>query len=168
MQSELMALFGFNAEDLAANKSGRLSPRQREVFLRDDLGFYITLVVISIAALVGAVALVPIARDPLTRSPLLVWVSIAMLVVLAAWLLSTLFPRRAYPVENVRGTARLEKVLILQGATEEEHIWSHELIVKGIVFHIGDEAFRLIHEGDVYVIYCTKHLRHILSIDHIT
>jgi hypothetical protein len=169
MQSELMALFGFDEEDLAANKNGVLSPKQRALFQRDNLGFYISLVVMSIAALAGAVALIPIAQNPETLTPNMVWSGIAALVLLSIWLIVTLLTgiRKRYSFEKVRGAARLEKVLILRGETEAADIWSHEFIVNRVTFHIGGSAFQLLREGDVYLIYYARHLKHILSIDHI-
>ena len=68
-------------------------------------------------------------------------------------------------VEKARGPAQLERVLIVLGETETTDIWSHELIVNHITFHVIEAAFEILQEGDVYAIYYAKHLRQILSVE---
>ncbi len=168
MQPDLMARFGFDEEDLAANKSGSLSTTQKQLFQRDNRGFYISLVFLSIAALVGAAELVPIALHPATRLPILTWGGVIALVLLAIGLIGSLFTQMNYRVEKVRGPAHLEKVLILRGETEALDIWSHEFIVNQLTFHVVETTFQVLRQGDVYAVYYAKHLRQILSVEHIT
>ena len=54
-------------------------------------------------------------------------------------------------------------MLIVRGETEATDIWSHELIVNHITFHVIEAAFEILQEGDVYAIYYAKHLRQIIE-----
>jgi hypothetical protein len=151
----LAEAFGFDAEDLAHNRRGEFSPRQRATERKDAAGCRRSagIAVLLAAGLVGAAIAL--------RSELLggfaVPAGVFGLVALLAFVLS--FTKSTLKIAAVRGPAKLTMDRT-RGAPK------HVLIVQGTYFEIPHSAYSQIEEGASYAVYYVPHQRaQVLSVE---
>lgn len=179
---ELQKFFGFDAADLSANRSGRLSKKQETKLLEAERGanqFFrwggISLVLLALGISLG---LLNEARKVNWED--LVGITPALCVV---WSICGLFAYGAFKlagskfdnsVQNVEGKVnfvKVEKQVSSASSSGPRHrtVQQYELRVEKIAFEdVREELLNLIEEGDKYAFYYTKDTKDILSCEFIS
>ena len=180
--AKLQKFLGFDEADLATNRSGRLTPGQKEKLdaqLKAYKGSYLNrglIVVVALVIFVGAFLAVFLSRMPAEISgmisPRMVVGPIGIIIVLVI-----LFMRGNKTVniavkkaEGPVNIVRVEKEVIdhARGAGKNQifrkKIQVYEMRVGSVKFdNVSEELPNLIQQGDEYVFYYTSHPFRILS-----
>ncbi len=157
--SDLERLFGFDAEDLAANQNGALSPRQARYYRDLDISSNRFLLLAGVGLLAGAFFLlrraVPaVLAGPADEEPILQLVCGGGLIVIAAWFVRGTFTRMNYTILSAEGPARLIETARSPGpgASHQDAVY-HELALGDATFRIERDAFLKLEEGRPYRAY---------------
>ena len=187
--SELRKFFEFNAGDLAANRSGQLSPRQKTKLESDEKGadqiivgagiFFIIVALIIIYFVAGGVIRKLLSGTDLASGDMLT-------LVLGGGLPTLLFGFFAYgafkigfskldkSVQHVQGKVnfvKVEKQVPSSTSSVSSHrtVEQYELRVGKVAFeNVDEELLNMIEEGDTYAFYYTKQTKQILSCEFIS
>ena len=163
-QARLMKALGFTADDLAANREGRLSPRFIEQYKRE--GSWRSLLP-PLLVFTVVVLFLPIGicyndwGKPLSSGSLFIPAIFG-----AVWLIGSLgviSTRRTIfrdvhhgKVEKVEGTAHLER-------RDDGEGYSYHLIVQGRLFGVSNEVYQAFTDGENYAVFYLPYSNKILS-----
>ena len=185
---ELRNFFDFDESDLAANRFGRLSPKQQEKINETEKGasqifFWAGVVLV----LLGFVATYGILQPAIKSGFVVTGLSelIGPLVGLSVtWGVLGIFAVGAFrlskskfdsSVQNVEGKVNFVKVEKREsyntagGSTSYRTVEEYELRVGRVVFEdVDGELLNIIEEGDVYAFYYTKDTKDILSCEFVS
>lgn len=165
----LMAVFRFDSSDLAANRKGEISDRQRRVLRR--LSRVSNLILLGIALIcVGAAVGLMVAtlnlRDTGDQNWALLFIGVAAFALPGLFFLfAAIRPRKPLAVVRVSGLARIVRVE-RPSSTGPRHYTATELWVGETRFDVPVEAFSVIEDGQYLTVHHLSRNRHqILSVD---
>jgi hypothetical protein len=170
----LAAHFHFDEADLRANRSGRLSDRQRERLITITRqaripGLGCGLAFLAIAS-IFPIGFAPLALELRDQIGPLVGIALGVLVWVLIWGVLAVFAiRRAFSKPNllldqVAGPARVEAVRHYSQSSHSYHT-AHELRVGGRTFYIDAALVDHIRPGDWYAVYFLKDTANIMSLE---
>lgn len=176
MGTQLMEAFNFDEEDLAANRAGSLSTKQKEQMRKNEVFGNWVVAVVGLLSAVGAVLLLlPLVRAGRVPSDKITNLVFGVILVFVTfWMLRGLFTKSgSNEVCSVRGKARLVKSVSRSGnvsdaESDRTNVVKHELVVEGEAFFITPDVFNtVLHEGETYAVYFTENPQLLLSLEHI-
>ena len=165
MDDALRSFFKFDEADLAANRAGKYSERQRAAF-KQDAGYYKKLAlvvgVVSIGLAIGTAAVGVV----MAASDVVALIGLGIVVLLLAVLAAVCFRSVLRPTGDI-SDARIKRIEGPAKVNYGEHSDVY-LRVKGQSWEIDDTVASSIKEGDLYAMYIGGRLdADFLSIEHI-
>ena len=165
----LMAVFRFDSSDLAANRTGEISDRQRRVLRK--ISRVSNLILLGIAlicfgAAIGLTVATLTLRDSGDENWALLFIGVAVFALPGLFFLfAAIRPRKPLAVVRVSGLARIARVQ-RRGSSSPRHYTATELWVGETRFDVPVEAVSLIEDGQFVTVYHLNRNRHqILSVD---
>jgi membrane protein implicated in regulation of membrane protease activity len=157
--------FHFDEDDLAANRMGEYSEKQKQRLVKQDKGRFNTELVIGLGAL--AIFLVLLGVLVFFRDfDVAVMVFMAICLVLAYYTLRSAYNTNKGDVpKEVRELKKLEGPVRIDQDGRSNHVYLH---IQGERWGIQDGIAGSFHQGDTYVVYYGGNAGDILSVEWIS
>lgn len=169
-ENYIKGYFAFDENDLLANRDGKLSDRQRERIREADQSADRFIRGLFFLCLVGGIFLGILAIY--TRNNLWLWIGMAFLLLISAWLFRGIRTEVDDTVQKVQGVVSFVKAEKKTGSADDSS--SRRRKASGYEMRVGSEVFANVNpvglehmQGSTYTIYFTKTTREILSVEPI-
>ena len=169
MSAELMQVFDFTSEDLAANQQGRLSDQQRQRAAAGMRRTKITMVIaILVLATIAMYVLLPVVRTLSIEGNVGGLVGGGLLAGLALLLFTGLFEKPPSQFESAQGKAQFVQRESSVHQDDQVMFTTHNYVVIGEYdLSIKKEQYALFTEGHVYRAYYGQEPLGLLSIEYV-
>lgn len=168
---QIKAYFGFEENDLIANRNGELSEKQRKRIKDADRFAERFIQLLFILFLAGGIFLGILAF--FTEKNIGLWIGMVILFLLAGWAFRGAHTEVDDAVQKVEGQIDIVKIGNMTGSVntaspQPMNVSGYEMRVGGEVFDNANPALIEYMQGDTYLVYFTKTTRQILSVEPIS
>ena len=171
MDPQLMAAFGFDIENLTANRAGYLSQKQ-EKRMKGDAAWAnrVLLVIALLAGGIAVVLLLPLLRGD--EFPTGRWIPVIVLGLVALWTFRGIFVKPDMTVQRVHGQVRFTQSThktgsVTDSAIDRHNVVTHYLVVGGQSFGISPDRIPVVVDGANYAVYYIDQHKQILSLERL-
>jgi hypothetical protein len=181
--TELRKYFKFAESDLAANRSGQLSAKQKKRLDENEkgangilIGFGVLLILIALGVAIGVGSSVlgdGFTSDDILGLALGIGLPVLLLGFFAWGSFKIAFSKMDNSVQNVEGKVNFVKVekqvpTSTSSTSSYRTVEQYELRVGKVGFeNVDEELLNIMDEGDTYAIYYTKDAKEILSAEFV-
>lgn len=168
---QIKGYFAFDESDLLANRSGRLSAKQRKQIKEVDQFAERFVLGMFLVFLIGGLIFAYFALS--ARTSITSWIWTGVFLVAAVWAFRGVSNKVDNSIQKVEGEVHFVKVEKQSGSAADPSykrttVSSYEMRVNDEAFGNANPALIEHMQGDVYVIYFTKSTRRILSVEFIS